>query len=154
MNREIQSIPKIIGDTNFWISATLGSGLCAKLKNLIILGKIRHFTSLALMGEFADVLRRHFGYSDDEAYDAYNDLWELSTLVYPEFGIRNQIQMARNHTDNSVLECAVFANVDSIVTRDKDLLVLHPFSGIHILTPEDFLEELLRLGVVDSRQLP
>ena len=83
MNREIQSIPKIIGDTNFWISATLGSGLCTKLKNLIILGKIRHFTSLALMGEFADVLRRHFGYSDGEAYDAYNDLWELSTLVYP-----------------------------------------------------------------------
>ena len=62
--------------------------------------------------------------------------------------------MARNHADNPVLECAVFANVDSIVTRDKDLLVLHPFSGIHILTPEDFLEELLRLGVVDSRQLP
>ena len=74
MNPQIQSIPKIVGDTNFWISATLGSGLCAKLKKLIILEKIRHFTSLALMGEFVDVLRRHFGYSDDEAYDAYNHL--------------------------------------------------------------------------------
>jgi hypothetical protein len=39
------------------------------------------------------------------------------------------------------------------VKRTRNLLVLHPFSGIQIVTPEDFLEDLIQLGVVASRQL-
>jgi predicted nucleic acid-binding protein len=34
---------------------------------------------------------------------------------------------------------AVDGNADYIVTGDADLLVLHPFRGIQILTPKDFL---------------
>ncbi len=100
-----------------------------------------------------DVLRRHFGYSDAEVYLWYKDIGAISTVVYPEFGVLEQIQASRNHTDNPFLECAVFAGADYLVTRDKDLLVLHPFSDIQIVTPEDFLEELIKLGVLSSRRL-
>ena len=31
------------------------------------------------------------------------------------------------------------ADADAIVTGDKDLLVLHPFAGVAILTPADYL---------------
>ena len=38
-----------------------------------------------------------------------------------------------------LLELAVDGRADVIVTGDKDLLVLHPFRGISILTPADYL---------------
>jgi len=59
---------RIVGDTNFWVSTILGRGLCYKLSQLIMEGKIHHFTSLKLLSELTDVLRRYFGYSDIEAY--------------------------------------------------------------------------------------
>ena len=41
--------------------------------------------------------------------------------------------------DNMVLELAVSGGADFIVTGDQDLLVLDPFQGIRIVTPEAFL---------------
>jgi predicted nucleic acid-binding protein len=37
------------------------------------------------------------------------------------------------------LELAISADAKTIVTRDADLLVLHPFKGISIITVSDFL---------------
>jgi predicted nucleic acid-binding protein len=36
----------------------------------------------------------------------------------------------------------VAGQADVIVSGDEDLLVLHPFEGIPVLTPADFLEIL------------
>ena len=48
----------------------------------------------------------------------------------------------RDPTDDRILELAVSGNARSITTGDKDLLVLHPFQGIEILTPALFLDLL------------
>jgi predicted nucleic acid-binding protein len=40
----------------------------------------------------------------------------------------------------TVLECALKAGSDTVVTEDSDLLVLGRFRGISIQTPSDFLE--------------
>ncbi|MEI7961554.1 MAG: putative toxin-antitoxin system toxin component, PIN family [archaeon] len=42
--------------------------------------------------------------------------------------------------DNKVLEVAIEANVDFIVSGDKHLLKLKEFRGINILTAKDFLD--------------
>jgi uncharacterized protein len=42
--------------------------------------------------------------------------------------------------DNRVLECAVSAGADYIVTGDQDLLRLGRYDAIRILTVADFLE--------------
>jgi uncharacterized protein len=43
--------------------------------------------------------------------------------------------------DNAVLECAVWAEVDVVVTGDKaHLLPLKAFRGIDIITPRQFVE--------------
>ena len=41
--------------------------------------------------------------------------------------------------DNRILECAVSAGSDYIVSGDKDLLRLGRYDAIRILTPSDFL---------------
>jgi putative PIN family toxin of toxin-antitoxin system len=50
------------------------------------------------------------------------------------------IQACRDPRDDKFLEVAVHGQADAIVTGDQDLLVLHPFRGIAILSPRDYLE--------------
>ena len=109
---------KFVGDTNFWISATFWRGLCYRLKQLVADGTLAHVTSLKLLSEFARVLRRDFNLSDDQAYIRYNEVMELSEVVYPQLGVLEQITGSRNHADNPVLECAVWGEARYVVTRD------------------------------------
>lgn len=50
-----------------------------------------------------------------------------------------QITECRDPKDNRYLELAVAGDASGIITGDQDLLVLHPFRGIPILTPADYL---------------
>ena len=53
--------------------------------------------------------------------------------------VTQQIVACRDYKDNMFLSLAVSAQANCIVSGDKDLLVLHPFNGIPILTPPDFI---------------
>ena len=47
----------------------------------------------------------------------------------------------RDPKDNKFLELALIGKATHIVSGDEDLLVLHPFRGISILTPQSFLAQ-------------
>lgn len=49
------------------------------------------------------------------------------------------VQVSRDPNDDHVLGCAVAAGAQVLVTGDKDLLTLHPFRGVAIVTPAGFL---------------
>ena len=51
-----------------------------------------------------------------------------------------KVNACRDPKDNKFLELALTGKADCVITGDKDLLVLHPFHGISILTPGDFLK--------------
>jgi putative PIN family toxin of toxin-antitoxin system len=51
------------------------------------------------------------------------------------------IRACRDPKDDKFLEVAVHGRADVIVTGDTDLLALHPFRGIEILTPTEYLEQ-------------
>ena len=48
-----------------------------------------------------------------------------------------RVTECRDAKDNKVLELALAAGAAVIVASDADLLVLHPFRGIAIVTPAD-----------------
>jgi putative PIN family toxin of toxin-antitoxin system len=50
------------------------------------------------------------------------------------------IVACRDPKDDKFLELAVCGLAECIITGDADLIVLHPFRGIQILTPNAFLE--------------
>ncbi|HEY9000399.1 MAG TPA: putative toxin-antitoxin system toxin component, PIN family [Mucilaginibacter sp.] len=50
------------------------------------------------------------------------------------------VEVCRDPKDNKFLELAIEAGAACIVTGDKDLLVLHPFQQIPILSAADFLK--------------
>ena len=57
---------------------------------------------------------------------------ELVPIVY-------RVQACRGPADDKFLELAVNGEADLIVTGDDDLLALHPFQGIPIVTPAAYL---------------
>jgi len=51
----------------------------------------------------------------------------------------NLIGVCRDPKDDMVLECALQAAAQYIVSGDRDLLVLGEYAGIAIVTPRSFL---------------
>ncbi|MFN0048625.1 MAG: putative toxin-antitoxin system toxin component, PIN family [Cytophagales bacterium] len=51
----------------------------------------------------------------------------------------SDILICRDPKDDMFLNLAIDGKADVIISRDPDLLVLHPFQGISILNPADFL---------------
>lgn len=62
-------------------------------------------------------------------------LIELTVVFQP-------VRVCRDPHDDAVLEAAVNGSADAIVTGDKDLLALHPFAGIRIVTPAIYLSAI------------
>jgi len=61
-------------------------------------------------------------------------------ITAEEKKIITNVEACRDPKDNIFLSLAVSCSADIIVTGDKDLLVLHPFQGIKILSPAHFLQ--------------
>lgn len=53
--------------------------------------------------------------------------------------VTEHVTECRDSKDNKILELAVSGAADFVVSGDGDLLVLHPFRGITILRPREFL---------------
>jgi len=60
--------------------------------------------------------------------------------------IERHFEPCRDPKDNIFLDVAFAGRADMIITGDTDLLVLHPFEGIPIVTPRVFLETLSGLN--------
>jgi len=50
-------------------------------------------------------------------------------------GIRRSIRASRDPADDKFLDVAVNGKADALVTGDADLLTLHAFEGIPIISP-------------------
>ncbi len=54
--------------------------------------------------------------------------------------ITHTVTDCRDSKDNKFLELALSGEASYLVSGDDDLLVLHPFRGIPILAPADFMQ--------------
>lgn len=54
------------------------------------------------------------------------------------------VRLCRDPHDDAVLEAALNGTASAVITGDKNLLALHPFSGIAIVTPADYLASVAR----------
>ena len=93
--------------------------------------------------EVIDVLgrpsfRAKYQIQPDDVTTLVNLIRLRGELVVPQITITD----CRDPKDNKFLETAIESNADALVTGDSDLLVLHPFQGIPILRPAEFLARL------------
>lgn len=99
-------------------------------------GKV--LVSTATFSELEDVLRR----PKLERYLTEHERLEFldSYLLAAEtVAITENVAACRDPKDDKFLELAVCGQAECIISGDDDLLALHPFRGIEIVTPRDFL---------------
>jgi putative PIN family toxin of toxin-antitoxin system len=98
--------------------------------------------SIATVAELDEVLRRpKFNkYLTEEMRLEF-----LAALVKEaeQVEVTEVITSCRDAKDNMILEVAVSGRASHILSGDRDLLTLHPFRGIDVVTPQAFLASLL-----------
>jgi putative PIN family toxin of toxin-antitoxin system len=133
------SSPRFVVDTNTLVSAALieGSIPDRAVRRAFQTGVL--LASPDTLDEATDVLTRE-KFDQYASWERRHELLEAladqSTVVEPTAAI----EVCRDPDDDKFLELAVEGEADLIISGDSDLLVLHPFEGIAILSPADFLE--------------
>ncbi len=134
----MSSFGRLVVDTNVVLSALLfpgsvpGRALYLAQGNVVLASKL----TLQEMIEVADRSRFDRYVEPERRHRLVAEYMRATVTVDIPFPIR----ACRDQRDDKFLEVAVHARADLIVTGDEDLLALHPFRGIAILTPTEYLK--------------
>ena len=93
----------------------------------------------ATLEELADVLSR----PKFDPYVSVEDRQEFIRVlnrVAERVDVISPVKACRDPKDDKFLEVAINGEADLIVTGDKDLLALHPFRGVQIITPREYID--------------
>lgn len=127
---------KAVFDTNVYISALLIPG--SKGEQAFLLARRRRvmlYGSVPILTETARVLRTKFNQPEKDIKAALRVISRAAQVLRPS----RRVAVLKDIPDNRILECAVAAQADLIVTGDQHLLALKEFEGIPIVRLADFL---------------
>ena len=127
---------RVVVDTNVFVSAALKDKSAPALAVHLVARRGMMLKSAATERQLFEVLDRpHLA---PLIASAARD-WLARLLAAAEMvAITERIVACRDPTDDKFLELAVNGRADFIVSGDADLLVLNPFRGIPIITPERY----------------
>lgn len=126
---------RVVADTNIYISAFNFGGVADRIVQEAQEDAFALFVSPAILNEVQDVLIRKFKWSELYADEVVRNILGFAQLVNP----RQRLNVIKaDPADNRILECAVSAEADLIVTGDKLLQQLRSFRGIVIVSPSQF----------------
>jgi len=112
---------KVVFDTNVFVSAlTLPGGRGDQALGRIIDGRDTLVFSKPILDELLSVLARKFARDREELARVAVFIAILGERVEP----RDTLRVLEDEPDNRILECAVAANADLIVTGDRSMLSL------------------------------
>ncbi len=127
---------RVVFDTNVFISALVVPGSQGERALLLARAKrIELVTSVAILTEAARKLREKFDQSEEDIRDALKMLSGMAQVLKPSL----RVNVLKDVPDNRILECAVEARADLVVTGDRHLLRLKKFRDIPIIRLVDFL---------------
>jgi putative PIN family toxin of toxin-antitoxin system len=132
-------LERIVADTNLLVSRLLlpQSVPARAVRKAVDEGQL--LVSDATLSELADVLSR-------PKFDPYisltdrQDFIRVLNRIAERVIVTAPIQACRDPKDDKFLEVALHGQAKVILTGDRDLLALHPFRGIDILSPRGYLE--------------
>jgi len=131
---------RVVADTNVFVSAIVFGGTCEAILALARAGVLELVVSPALLREFRTVLVSTFGWSEVRTREALSTVTGLATVIRPRTRLSGLVTAEADHR---VLECAVHAKADFLITGDKKhLLPLKRIRGIPIVSPRAFLDGL------------
>jgi putative PIN family toxin of toxin-antitoxin system len=133
---------RITLDTNVLISGTFWEGEAYEIMKLIEQKKALCFLSKEILDEYnrvmhSDEIIEKAGEHHLKIKSAVIKVIEICTIVEP---LQKVIAVEEDPEDNKILECALEANADYVITYDGHLLKLKEFGDIKIISPSEFLK--------------
>ena len=127
---------KIVFDTNIYISAfVIPGGNAEKAYLYAIDGDFELCTSVAILTELARKLDEKFGWEKQKIDQIVTSISNLATV----FKTTPWIEVVSDDPDNRILECAIKADANFLVTGDKHLLKLRNYGNFEIIKLSTFL---------------
>lgn len=127
---------RVVLDTNVVVSGLLFGGPPRRILELALAGAVEVATSPVLEEELRRVLEWKFPRHRPAIQETLAALQEIMTHVISH---RTVSAISEDPSDNRVLECALAARADAVVSGDRHLLACGKFRGIPILSPRAFL---------------
>ena len=126
----------VVLDTNVYVSGLVFGGLSRTILQLAERQAFQLAVSGPIQKELNRVLVEKFNWSDKQVISVCQPLWDIAQFVSPI----SSVDASDDPDDNRILECALEAQAQAIVTGDNHLLHLKRFQDIPIITPRQFLE--------------
>jgi len=128
---------RVVLDTNVLVSAFVYGGNPRRIVELVVSGELEMSISDPLVQELQEVLlRQQFDLSPQLVRTAIAEIGAVAELVMPR---KHHTVIESDPDDNHILDCAVEAGADYIVTGDGHLLGLKKFGKAKIVNPQQFL---------------
>ncbi len=128
---------RIVVDTNVIVSALVFGGLPQQVLNLAAEGVCSFYFSAPIQAEVERILKDKFGWSPEKIRARGRILWSWGTRANPEVSLA---VVTDDPDDDRILECAVAAQAEAIVSGDRHLLRLGSLQSIPIQSPRQFLD--------------
>ncbi len=126
-------------DTGVVVSALLKKDGTSRKAFLIAFQKFQPLFSFDTLAELEEVISRPKFNDLISSEDALSIL-ELNATKGEMIDVISLIAECTDPKDDKFLNLALDGKADVIISRDPDLLVLHPFRGIPILNASDFIQ--------------
>ncbi len=132
--------PRVVIDTNIYISAILFGGRPGEVFLLAKEKEIDLYVSSAIIAEVAAKLTDKFHWPVARVTVVVQEIGETATVVRP----RKRLHVvAGDESDNRILECATLADAEFIISGDRrHLLSMKRYEGIKIPSPARFLKRI------------
>jgi putative PIN family toxin of toxin-antitoxin system len=129
---------RVVLDTNVLLSALAFPGSKPdQVLQRVRRGEVELFLSPFILAELERILRDKFRFTKRQTDERMNVIRRLATLVEPTDRIA---LVTAKDDDNRILECALAARADYLVTGDKEhLLPLRSLGTTQIVTPAALL---------------
>jgi putative PIN family toxin of toxin-antitoxin system len=132
---------RVVFDTNIYISALVIPGGNAEEAYLeAVRGAFDLYTSVAILTETARVLQTKFDWAEDKVREAVQTISQMAIVLRP----RPTLHILDDEPDNRILECAIAAHAEFVVSGDRHLLALKHHADITMISLADFLTKLRR----------
>lgn len=130
---------RVVLDTNIYISAILFGGSPEKILDLAEAGELKVFISPAITEELQRILSQKFNWQAADIDKTARVISGFTNLVNPKVSVNI---LKRDPSDNRILECALEAKAELIVTGDTILQQLKQYKGMTIISPRQFMDTL------------
>lgn len=131
---------RVVIDSNVVVSAALLPRSLPRQAFDLAISRCDVLVSEATLVELDEVLRRpKFAkyIADEERLEFLEAYLKEAELV----SVTDVVRACRDPRDDKLLELAASGAATHLITGDADLLALHPFRGVAILTPRDFISQ-------------